>query len=75
MKPIHKHDCERCTFIGNVWVKIRFSQQDHIEKSRIEGDLWESCGANVGMNRYIIRYSDDGPDYSTCRAEDLPLYL
>jgi hypothetical protein len=67
MKPIHQHDCEQCTFVGNLFIG---------DKYRIEADLWKSCQTYGGTYRgLILRFSSEGSDYASFPAEHLDVYL
>lgn len=67
MKPLYKHDCDKCKFIGNVFVGKEY---------RVEADLWKQCqtydGTYIG---FILRYSDVEDDYSSGPAEFLAEWL
>jgi hypothetical protein len=67
MKPIHQHDCDQCTFIGNVFVGKEY---------RVEADLWKSCQTYGGRYLgFILRFSNEGSDYASFPAEHLTEYL
>jgi hypothetical protein len=65
MKPLFKHDCTKCKFIGNVYVEE--------SNKRIEADLWKSCV--IGTDSFILRYSEEGSDYNCFSKEYLYRYL
>jgi hypothetical protein len=76
MKPIHEHDCIVCKFLGNVFVKQAFyKSDDEYEERTIPADLWKSCQNELPETHFILRYSSDGPDYSSFPARRLPDYL
>lgn len=76
MKPMHQHDCTRCRFLGNVFVKYTvYKSDDEIVERTIPADLWHSCQYDPPMTQFILRYSNDGPDYSCFNADRLADYL
>jgi len=67
MKPTHKHDCEKCHFVGTLLLPA------NAERSKFKpADLYESCETGRGLS-YIIRYSSKGSNYVT--TTDLSRYL
>jgi hypothetical protein len=76
MKAIHEHDCTRCTFLGNVFVKhLIYKSDTEVVERRIPADLWHSCQYELPETHFILRYSSDGPDYSSFPARRLQDYL
>jgi hypothetical protein len=65
MKPLFKHDCTKCKFIGNVYVEEN--------NKRIEADLWKGCA--IGADSFILRYSEEESDYSYSNIKYLYRYL
>lgn len=56
IKPVHQHDCDKCTHIGVV--KVQGGQL---------ADLYKSCSAGAGTlsDKFILRFSSEGSDYAT----------
>jgi hypothetical protein len=54
IKPSYSHDCGNCRFVAGVFITGRIV------------DIYKSC--NSPSDGYIIRFSDEGPDYSTTFA-------
>lgn len=54
MKPkaLFKHDCDKCKYLGTLYVPFR----------NTVADVYRSCGKDIPA--VIFRYSDDGPDYT-----------
>ena len=76
MKPMHEHDCTKCEFLGNVFTKQAFYISDvTYEERTIPADLWKSCQYELPEVHFILRYSSDGPDYSSFPAKRLADYL
>jgi hypothetical protein len=64
MKPIYKHDCERCQFVARV------SNQGMPDTD------WYYCASDISGATIIGRHSNDGPDYYSCPVNMLvnPIY-
>lgn len=76
MKPIHEHDCTACAFLGNVFVKhVVYKSDDEYVERTIPADLWKSCQYELPETHFILRYSSDGPDYSSFPTKRLVDYL
>ena len=60
MKPLFKHDCTKCTFIGTIFVPVG-------NVVRIEADLWKTCSSDG----FSLRFSDEGADYESVPREYL----
>ena len=54
MKPkaLFKHDCDKCKYLGTMYVPSRNTM----------ADVYRSCEKEI--KAVIFRYSDDEPDYS-----------
>ena len=52
MKPLFVHDCDKCKYLGSLYVPLHNTM----------ADVYKSCGKD--MEAIIFRYSDEGPDYS-----------
>ena len=54
MKPkaLFKHDCDKCKYLGTMYVPLR----------NTVADVYRSCEKEI--KAVIFRYSDDGPDYT-----------
>ena len=57
-KPAHKHDCNKCTFLGTILVK----HVDETTEKGVEVDMYHCDGS---IPTVIARYSSDGSDYSS----------
>ena len=64
MKPSYKHDCDKCKFVGKVFVALDL----YGDKKGI-ADVYESCNSDFG-GRYILRNSSKGHDYITTKNLD-----
>lgn len=51
-QPKHKHDCDRCEFLG----RYEYEGQTY--------DLY-TCEQLIGGRTVIARYGDDGPEYTS----------
>lgn len=56
MKPSYKHDCEKCYFVGKVFIALDFDGND-----RKVADVYKSC--EPFGSGYILRYSSEGSEY------------
>jgi hypothetical protein len=54
MKPKFIHDCDKCQFLGRLFVPI----------NNCMADLYKACDSTENDAYLIFRYSDDGADYS-----------
>jgi len=54
-KPVYKHDCEECIFLGNLSYSGRW-----VPQGVISVDLYYHHGT---IPTFIARYGDDGPEY------------
>lgn len=52
MKPLYKHDCNKCIFLGSVFDVL----------NKVDADLY-CCPMEVSGPSILVRYSSDGPDY------------
>lgn len=57
MKPVYKHDCSKCTYISTIGALGKLA------------DIYRSCDDTEGVS-YVLRCSDDPPDYATTHAPD-----
>lgn len=58
--PTYEHDCDKCQFITSVYLIGRVV------------DVYKKCNSHT--SEYIIRYSNEGSEYSTTHnRNDLPL--
>ena len=66
MQPMYKHDCEACKFVGHL----------KLDDGR-EVDMYLKCYREPYLSStwYILRYSDEAPDYSTVPPLNLLGYL
>lgn len=66
MQPMYKHDCKACNFVGHL--KLYDGQ---------EVDMYLKCQRDPYLSStwYILRYSDEAPDYATVTALGLLGYL
>ena len=60
-KPAHRHDCDRCKFIGNL--EYEATGEDGAIVPGI-GDVYV-CPSDRHDPTILLRYSDDPPDYSS----------
>jgi hypothetical protein len=58
MKPSYKHDCEKCDFVGKMFLALNFEGT-----KRKVADVYLSC--QPYGSRYILRCSSKGSDYIT----------
>lgn len=58
LTPRYEHDCERCRFLGTVAAPNRGA--DGVADLYVCVDVGQTMGPSV-----VVRYSDDGPDYSS----------
>lgn len=65
MTPQHKHDCNRCVFLGRYSFDGPLSTG---ETEHFESDLYV-CQSQILGPSLLGRFSDDGPDYVSCPLE------
>ena len=69
MKPkaLFKHDCDKCKYLGNLFVP----------KMNTMADIYMSCEHEdvPELRSVILRYSDEGPDYSSVHLQYLGSYF
>jgi len=53
--PTHTHDCTECKFLFGV---VFYNDREKLATL----DVYDQCG-NRGDDRYLLRYSSEGPDY------------
>jgi hypothetical protein len=53
-KPVHKHDCNNCTFVMSLTNGARKSI-----------DVYRNCNTTDPNGEFIIRYSSEPGDYAT----------
>jgi hypothetical protein len=58
MKPSYKHDCEKCKFVGKVFLALNLEGT-----KRKVADMYQSC--EPFGSGYILRCSSEGSDYIT----------
>lgn len=60
LNPAHEHDCNECLFLFG----IRYIDE---ETNVLFVDVYRQCGSprSREKQKYLIRYSSDGPDYSS----------
>lgn len=52
-RPLFKHDCERCNYLGSV--------AESLENGRVRVcDVYHSCEGSI-----LMRFSNEGADYSS----------
>jgi len=60
-KPIYKHDCDKCIFMGTY----------RDEDINIDLDLYVHLADCIGETELVARMSDDGPDYLSVTINNL----
>ena len=76
MKPIYKHDCNECKFVGTIFRTLNkhFDDEGHQLGRRVETDVYLSCELS-SSTPLLLRCSDEGSDYITTSYRDLGWYL
>lgn len=63
MKPMYVHDCDKCKFLGNMF----------IPNMEYTADVYMSCGKD--MPAVIFRWSDEPSDYSHVLTSNMNRYF
>jgi hypothetical protein len=64
MKPTHKHDCDRCIYLGSLIKELR-AGPIVITSDNVIDCYWCKNTDNPNLSSIIGRYSSDGPDYAS----------
>lgn len=62
LKPIHKHDCDKCEFLGTI---KSLDNPGHVADLYIHRNQYSKVTSSGGHS-IIARYSDKGSDYTSC---------
>ena len=66
MKPSYKHDCDKCKFVGKIFMSLDLEGA----KKKV-ADLYLSCAIDDIASKYILRCSSQGPDYITTNTPEV----
>ena len=69
MKPVYKHDCSKCEFVGRFLLN-----PDRGYRKGKKVDVYKACDSLTGPS-VIVRYSSEGSDYACTDAKYLGRYV